>query len=310
MKRQVAITGATPPLLRWAIAQACPLRDDEPVKSLPDATFRELRSLRAAAVGESESRTSDGICLHPDSISADSSLGFPVDEVFDTYGGEDFVTHSCLSCPANVPLDGTNASELDKAGCFGWLTFGTPAESGSNPFLKLMRCQSNSPNADFSVVEKFQRAAASRIDAIQQQFLPTSPLWFGVWSAGILSGPKLELVEKIIGDVELESTGWHRLCHAIRRCRENDLALHTELVPAGFSEGGVWTLQACCAHCGIGRDDSLESVCPCCDSKNRPLRSRRSKVLGLRPYLDLVNIVGEANFQQLISRFRERADAS
>jgi len=260
MKRQVAITGATPPLLRWAIARACPLRDDEPVKSLPDATFRELRSLRAAAVGECE----------------------------------DFVTHSCLSCPANVPLNGTNASELDKAGCFGWLTFGTPAESGSNPFLKLMRCQSNSPNADFSVVEKFQRAAASRIDAIQQQFLPTSPLWFGVWSAGILSGPKLELVEKIIGDVELESTGWHRLCQAIRRCRENDLALHTELVPAGFSEGGVWTLQACCAHCGIGRDDSLESVCPCCDSKNRPLRSRRSKVLGLRPYLDLVNIVGEA----------------
>jgi len=66
MKRTAAILGPTPPFLRWTIALPCPLRDLEAKTSLPDVTFRQLRSLRALSVGETQSRVKEGFCLHPD----------------------------------------------------------------------------------------------------------------------------------------------------------------------------------------------------------------------------------------------------
>lgn len=316
MKRTAAILGPTPPFLRWAIQLTCPFRDANP-KSVPDAAFRELRSLRALAVGEIEDRIVDGICLHPDvaNVMPEQATGFPAVEIYAAYGGREKVDLACGNCVANVPVD-LNASlgggaESGKAGCFGWLAFG--GDSGANDFQKLMRCQPNSiPSLDpYSIVDQFEAAidAAERRKSLAKLFRVTTPAWYGVWSHSKFSSQQIKWLAEVAGRIASEQIDWLRLRAAIEVCAEHDLTLHVDLLPSGESDGVYWTVRPSCSVCGFSlpleSESSLPcSVCPVCNSAASPSRARQFRVLGLRPYLNLQSIIGLEAVKNLVADSR------
>jgi hypothetical protein len=304
MKRTAAILGPTPPFLRWTIVVPCPFRDPDG-KNVTDAAFRELRSLRAIAVGEFEDRVVDGICLHPDVSTehATAAIGFPVQEVYAAFGGKEKSSSACRSCPANVPISAEELSgnaTATKAGCFGWLPFGDVSEDSSPGFMRLMECEDHLAIDDaLSIVQRFESALESIDEA--SPFPITSPSWYGVWSCKTFSMEQLSFLDRVCKKIQSDSIAWRRLARAIQVSVEHDLEFHVELNPPGHSDGQWWTTEASCAKCGYA---SPAIPCEVCETKAVPLRSRKMKVLGMRPYLKLVSIVGEEETVWLVKKYR------
>ena len=297
MKRSAAILGPTPPFLSWTIALPCPFRDPD-AKNVTNATFRELRSLRAIAVGEIEGRIVDGICIHPQAadVEVDQAKGFPVAEVYAAYGGKANMEATCHACPANVPIceaELVGGGDLSKAGCFGWLPFGDSQEN-SPGFMGLLECGDLSSD---SLLELFETAFQANADS--GLFPKTSPAWFGVWSQKKFSQQQLSVMVRVCEEVDSDSIAWRRLVRALRVSLEHGLDLQFELTPSGFSDGSWWRIASCCASCGVS--DS-KTPCEVCGSKAAVFRERKTKVLGLRPYLNLVSIVGEEATKLLIEK--------
>ena len=304
MKRTAAIIGPTPPFLRWTIVVPCPFRDPD-AKNATDAAFRELRSLRAIAVGEIEGRIVDGICLHPDASLDDvlATVGFPVDEVYAAFGGKEKSTSACQQCPANVPISTEELSGdavFSKGGCFGWLPFGEPQSDDSPGFMRLMECEDPLDQREaVSIVEQFESAMQSIVG--RSPFPETSPSWYGVWSCQTFTAQRLSFLCQVCEKIQSPSMAWRRLTRAVRVAAEHNLEFRCELSPPGNSDGRSWSTEGCCASCGFA-----DPAMPCrgCGSKAAPLRARKMKVLGLRPYLKLVSIVGEAETTRLVKKFR------
>ena len=297
MKRSAAILGPTPPFLRWTIALPCPFRDPE-AKCLADAAFRELRSLRAIAVGEIESRIVDGICVHPDAAAGEveQARGFPVAEVYAAYGGKENAQAACDACPANVPVCDSELSGgggFSKAGCFGWMPFGADG-SDSPGFMGLME---SGDSGSGSIVELFEAAIGSIAEP--SPFPKTSPAWFGVWSQKKLSALQLKFLASVCDQVESDSIAWRRLVRAVQVSLEHGLDFRVDLTPGGFSDGTWWRIESCCQACGVS---AAKTPCDVCGSTAAVLRERKTKVLGLRPYLNLVSIVGEEATKRLIGK--------
>ena len=305
MKRSAAILGPTPPFLRWTIAVPCQFRDPE-AKNLTNAAFQELRSLRAISVAEIEDRIVDGICIHPDVASAGISdaKGFPVGEVYAAFGGKENAENACRSCPANVPVSTDELSGdpvHSKAGCFGWLPFGED-ENLSPGFMSLM--ESGESSSD-SIVELFEAALKLDKDSSQpgsSQFPETNPGWYGVWSQKQFSGPQLEMLVRVLAKVDSPSIAWKRLATAVQVSLEHDLDFRVDLTPAGFSDGVWWKIESSCATCGVSK---AQQPCKVCGSKAAPNRERKTRVLGMRPYLNLVSILGEESTNSIVERFRQ-----
>jgi hypothetical protein len=303
MKRTAAILGPTPPFLRWTIVVPCPFRDPD-AKNVTDAAFRELRSLRAIAVGEIEDRIVDGICLHPDVSPEDpaTATGFPVREVYAAFGGKEETSNACQGCPANVAISSAELSGdavLSKAGCFGWLPFGEPTSDESPSFMRLMECEDASDQRDAeSIVVQFESAMQSM--AVSTPFPITSPSWYGVWSCKKFSAEQLSYLCQACEKIQSQSIAWRRLSRAVRVSLDHNLEFRCELTPPGNSDGRSWSTERSCANCGFA-----SSAIPCnvCGSTAAPLRARKMKVLGLRPYLKLVSIVGESETKRLVEKF-------
>lgn len=303
MKRSAAIVGPTPPFLRWAIKVPCPFRDQD-ATSVTNSTFRDLRSLRAVAVGEIEDRVTDGICLHPDAKSdAQNALGFPVDEIYAAYGGAEHVRKNCSGCLANIPVSGEeleSGSKFSRAGCFGWLTFGEKEQKPG--FLDLLEVRSEEPISE-SIVDLFEQAAcdveASFPKLFSEMFIRTDPMWYGVWKSGTENRKQMILLQHICAKVRCESVAWRRLARAVFMCCEHQLDLHVDLTPAGESDGVNWRIEPACARCGVS---SPQKPCTVCGSSSVPEARRKTKVLGLRPYLKLATVIGEEQTKQLLNR--------
>ena len=308
MKRTAAIIGPTPPFLQWTIAVPCPFRDPD-AKNLTNAAFRELRSLRAISVGEMENRIIDGVCLHPH-VSTDEAadaVGFPVEEVYAAFDGAEKVKRVCQACPANVPISGAeldDGAEISRAGCFGWLPFGERSVDGSADFMRLMECEDSLPSDETSIVTQFESAIGSMEES--SPFRKTSPRWYGVWSLKKFNASQLVFLDHVCKKVRCRSIAWRRLAQAIEIAVKFNLAFHVEMTPPGNSDGSSWTTEGCCATCGVAA-----STVPCqvCGSNAVPLRSRKMKVLGLRPYLKLASIVGQAETARLVEKFRSNREA-
>ena len=320
MKRSAAILGPTPAFLSWTILQDCQFRDPDARKPV-DAAFRELRSLRAIAVGEIEQRIFDGFCLHPNTADTEVAevTGFPVDEVYAAFDGKEEANATCRNCPANIgvchaELNPDDEHSLSKAGCFGWLPFGEHHQSASG-FLSLLesdhqdrdsrdgrhsRLSLRESSVGFAVVDAFEEAINS-ID-LPNPFPKTSPAWFGVWSRASFSNAELKFIAKVCSLVRCDYLSWRRLATAIERAHRDDLKFLCTLMPPGDSDGANWVIESQCPDCSAGRN---ENPCPVCGSDSTPTRSRTMKVLGLRPYLKLSTIVGEEGVARL-KKFAEK----
>jgi hypothetical protein len=301
MKRSAAIIGPTPAFLRWSLTVECPFRDTD-AKSLPDAAFRELRSLRAIAVGEVEERIFDGICVHPAAadVATAEVKGFPVQEVYHAYGGSDSANSTCQNCVANVPISQIELEgdlKHSKAGCFGWLPFGDHIE-GARGFSQLMVSGESSLK---NIVEEFEAAAKSVEGPCP--FPRTDPLWYGVWSCGDFSAEQLKYLVRICEKVESKAIAWQRVARAVKLANDHDVRFVCALTPPGNSNGTHWRIESHCLACGFAR---TKSPCRACGELSPPQAARKTKVLGLRPYLNLVSIIGKEATVSIVERYRCR----
>lgn len=103
------------------------------------------------------------------------------------------------------------------------------------------------------------------------------------------------------------------LVAAIECCQRESLALVVELIPSGFSDGSHWQLDPSCPNCRfvpetlVSTDSSAEQndaaaaspYCGGCGKRTHWVPGPKFKVLGRRPYMRLVDIVGIEGVKQL-----------
>ena len=305
MKRSVAVLGHTPQFVRWAIAHPCSLRSLSE-NNLPDQSFRQLRSLREFSVGRSEGRVIDGVCVHGTASSSDpqAARGFFAAEILDAHGDESFVESCCRSCPANAIQD----RQADVwAGCYGWLPATPEFQFDVTQQAVESRATPDSGEPDRIVVMLDQAIQALGLGATAGTlFKPTSPVWYGIWRKKQFAGQELDFLLKVFthiaGQFEDPPADVADFVAALRRCAEHELVLHAELVPPGFSDGTTWEISAYCPDCRCPSQSSGQQKCPACKRYGHPHEIRKSKVLGLRPYVFLNGVIGESKTVELLRK--------
>jgi len=325
MKRSVAVLGPTPQFVRWSIDHACQVRAGGDT-SCPDATFRQLRGIREFSAGLADQRVFENICLHASASSEhpESAMGFTESEVLDVFGGQDSIENCCSSCNAN-----TNAIDSGDplwAGCYGWLT----ADGSSITALASGEADADktadplpAPAEDMLVKEiEFAIKMLNLGSLIDSNFPKAQPAWFGFWQNATFTVPQLLMLEKVFSTAlrRHESSGdpdfvddLLRFIDALTLCHRNSLKLNVELVPRGYSDGVTWTIFAHCPRCYhcVSSPDQTWKRCEACGHESPPSGERKSKVLGLRPFVDLNRVLGEGETVSLLKRFEQsKVDAS
>lgn len=305
MKRSVAIQGATPAFLRWAIWHPCELRPLEPGR-FADQTFRALRGVRELSIAKVERRCTADYCFHPRSIgqggtAAAEVLGFQRAEVSAAFGGEFRIESNCQNCPANALSDQISGVS---AGCFGFLA------TTEFDLQKLLSGYAQDDLAKFDLVEAIQDAAF-RLDLeadLKSVFGPGRVVWNRLWKNKILSAKGLSLVADLFDRVAEDFAGElprHVLVFraAVKACLENDFPLHVELVPSGFSDGETWSLNASCPECGYEPAEIKKlQKCVGCGRIGGISAGPKFRVLGVRPYSHLAGIIGEERARLEVER--------
>ena len=313
MKRSVAVLGKTPQFVRWALARPCDLRNLD-VTNLPDYTFRQLRNIRELSVAKKEDRVVDGICLRTPTVVSDPNelLGFIAEEVYDLSGEDHELDDLCGSCPANTLKEGGLWT-----GCYGWLaadpvfSFDAPHGDGYVPKESLVSDLT-------SVVEELELK-----DRINEMFPVRSvPYWYALWQAETPTKGQLEILQVVLRellrkiDMAKAANGVNRrgvnsvsqFLKAVELAVEHDLKLHLELVPPGFSDGQTWATKDNCPTCKCSEWEPVShgKKCVACGRVGNLLTGRRSKVLGFRPYMKLVGILGPEKTKSLMAQYQSK----
>lgn len=319
MKRSVAVLGPTPQFLRWSIDHPCKLRVGGDTTS-PDATFRQLRGVREFSNGLVEDRVFENICIHASASSNEpgSAMGFTESEILDVFGGRETIENCCQNCKAN-----TNALDSDDAqwaGCYGWLTAdGSSLKSLARGEEQVDQAatERSDPTSDLLIKEiEFAIKMLNLQPLIESNFPAASPAWFSFWQSSTLTVPQLLLLEKVFSTAlrRHESTGdpdfvddLLRFIDALTLCHRNSLPLNVELVPKGYSDGVTWTIFAHCPRCHqcVTSPDQTWQTCKTCGLESPPSGERKSKVLGLRPYVNLKRVLGTGETVSLLSRYEQ-----
>lgn len=311
MKRSVLVLGPTPPFIRWSIRRSCPYRLADESSAALLARFRGLQEL---SIGLAEGRVVEGICLHADSRSdqVQNARGFLVDEVTDMFGGVSQLNETCGACPANVPFAG-QCTEFDSmaesmaesmadseeevswswAGCAGWLPRIFDGEQER---------------------QRWEQAIETHRSRGGQVFLETRPPWYGFWARDRWRGEDGTLNELANTIRAFEPHDWQdaaarrdwiRFQTAVGRCLQHGLELETELVPAGHSDGLRWRLHEHCPRCRAPMDAD-QRYCRTCRRSGGPHPPLVRKVLGLRPYGKLIQIIGLDRTNQVLGAGRSK----
>ena len=307
MKRSVAITGATPAFLRWAIWHPCDLRPLDPYR-FADQTFRKLRGVRELSVAKVENRCDDDFCFHPEAFvetapAVDLVRGFQRAEIAAVFGGEEAVFANCLDCPANVL-----ASRVDgvAAGCFGFMA------TTEFDLQRLMSGYSQGSLAEFDLVQRVQ-AAAEKMNLeseLSKWFGPGTIVWHRLWKQTILSRKQLAIVDRVFSAV-IESSEAAIPSHvldfarAVSACLKHEMRLHVELVPAGFSDSETWKLNTACPDCKY-EPAQVKKLQKClgCGRIGGMAEGQKFRVLGMRPYSVLAGIVGPSRVAEALMQLR------
>jgi len=305
MKRSVAVLGHTPQFVRWAIAHPCSLRSLSE-KNLPDQSFRQLRSLREFSIGRSQGRVIDGVCVHGTASSANpqQARGFFAAEILDAHGDQSVVESCCRGCPANA-IESREAGLW--AGCYGWLPAVPEFQFDVTQQAVESRATPDDTEPDQMVVMLDQAIEALDLGATAETlFKPTSPRWYGIWRKKQFAGQELDFLRKVFTQVasrfQAPPADLADFVAALQRCAEHGLALHAELVPPGFSDGTTWQISGYCPDCGCQSKSTGQQKCPACKRYGHPHEIRKSKVLGLRPYVLLNGVIGESKTVELLQQ--------
>ena len=283
---------ATPAVVRWAIDRPCPLRDIEDWTS-PQRTESLLRAIRAARSAQLEQRVMEGICVAPlnssQPVQIDQVKAFQQEEVFAVFGGQEQVQEQCGGCQANALAD-QDAGAM--GGCYGWL----PTSNRDYP-------------ADESDLRDLLEKAGSTVKGLAACLPQTRPCWYGLWIEPVLENQALVALEKLLTaaaailprprpDLEL-------LLAAIRRCRQHQLRLHVDLVPAGSVDGTEWSIHPHCQRCHAGWIEN-PLACHACGCERRPAPARQRRARGDRPYWHLHRFLGTKKGTEFLQRYLAR----
>jgi hypothetical protein len=339
MKRSVAILGHTPMFVRWAIALPCPLRELD-LRRLPETTFRQLRSVRELSLAEVEHRVHAGICWHPHAriVQPHEALGFPVDEVLEMMGGRCQVNENCGTCQANAGLAISDHYWAGCFGCLSTDLRCSADQILRGQRLSLALQSDGAAGAAGAAETNDLRLIVNRLarkesyDRVENPYRDrlsgttaskendTSSLWVRLWQHRIPNADQLALIQAALQRVlefidvsfkqsEASAANIHsrepfrrdlvQLIRAVQISRQHQLPLHLELVPAGFSDGQHWRLYA---HCQICKEDWLDrrKLCRNCGADGRYQNEIKLKVLGLRPYLRLAEIIGRGEVERVL----------
>lgn len=302
VKRQAALIGATPPLLRWALETACPFLRSGRTR-LPETAWRQLLPLQEISRAEREGRRVGDYCLASGSAAPDDLLGFSLDEVTRTYGGHDHVRETCRRCPAN-----SCPSEL--AGCHGLIPLISWSEIQSHTSTAAADSNSTDPvplNGPVQAQwEELLKVIERRLALLSPAAaLPSPDLsnWYRLWSSSPLSGARLEAAWNAAWELQqagiLGGDEWSRWVCGLDLARRRQLPVWVELLPAGYSDGLTWWLPSRCQECGSSWRSPQRSLCQACGCRGSYRAEQRRKVLGRRPYLRLVDVLGRESAERL-----------
>lgn len=278
--------GNTPEFVRWALAQACPLREFDKWQD-PEQVERRLRPLRSYSEAVEEGREFEGICIsrtaNSDLGSFDTAKGFRASEVLGAYGGREFLSGLCGECPANA-LRGTMREPF--AGCYGLLEF-----SRFDRFHEDLASAASNPGLRAELVAEFS---------------VTTPLWYGLWMDSPLRPVQLDLLARLFGGLAAASESYREqlgpFLTAAKIALETDLPLHLTLVPRGDYTATEWTLASHCKRCKAPWPTGSRQ-CAACGLPGPPEPIRRRKVRGERPYWRLAGFLGPANVEPFLMRY-------
>jgi len=248
----------------------------------------------------------DGVCLHRSATvsNPEEARGFFGAEILEAHGDEAFVESCCNSCPANAIEDSQPEAW---AGCYGWLP-ATPkfqfdvTEEAAQPYPAPLDGQSDELVVMLDEVVNDQGLGPS----VDDLFKRTSPRWYGIWRTNRFRDQQLECLLEVFTHLadrfETRPADLDHFVSALSRCVKHKLELHAELVPPGFSDGQVWQLSGYCPDCSCELKTSGQQKCPACGRYGHPHEIRKSKVLGLRPYVFLNGVIGESKTVELLQK--------
>ena len=100
-------------------------------------------------------------------------------------------------------------------------------------------------------------------------------------------------------------TGNHPPCDSLKSflaaCEsviEHSLRLDVQLFPAGFSDGLTWTIHSHCPQCKTLQPEQ-EKSCKHCGRVGSAIRTQKRKVVGRRPFLSLVQLLGSSRASEI-----------
>lgn len=273
-------TKTTPAFILWSLSQACELRTQIDLWQQCEPTERLLRPLQEISRAQYERREFNGFVLHADltieSKLSTPPLGFAIDEVFAGFGGEEYVAGLCRGCPANV-MNGPDGV----AGCYGMI-FDWGCESIDTAFHRIVR-------------------QLSLVDDIEKEFPSTSPCFYGVWMVAPFAKTQLELLAVIFNRLieEFSSTQLQDFREAIGVALRDDLALHAIHYPPGVVSKRKWRLSPHCGFCKATIEPNVTS-CHVCGARLSTDVSKPRNARGVRPYLNLQDVIGRAETKLLV----------
>ncbi len=242
-------------VVHWALERPCKLRQADAVQ---DPVLALTAVGRAQTYSDYLRRQSRGFGMFGDLCvtaitSADVPVhlkgrrvnypcgGFVISDAFRDIGGGPGLTAMCRECPANTRGD-------RPAGCAGTL-YQRPGSPETQAQLE-------------GIISRLGLDAE-----FGEAFLPTTPVWYGLWARSPLSGPAVRLLRVIIGamceeDVaELEREGragtvrgdhldeLREFVRAAELAEANGLRLHVSLAPPGHTDLGWYTVFPHCPVC-------------------------------------------------------------
>jgi hypothetical protein len=271
----------TPAFLLWSLEFTCQVRGFE-VGRDPERIERLLRGARAASDAAGEGRVLEGICVS-------SPYGFRLREALAIYGGLEVVESCCTACPANAA---SRRCPGMWAGCFGL----APVPEGDELQQRLVAALSDERLAD----------EHARV------FLPTQPIWHGLWLRSPLDFQQTVLLAAIMhhGHLAQLSSEFADLQAGLHSATNERLPLHFARYPPGRVEQGWWRLATHCPRCKVVWTDERARHCVVCDYVGPPAPDKKRRARGRRPYVLLERLLGggAAEFVKRFEAFRAQQE--
>ncbi len=176
-------------------------------------------------------------------------------------------------------------------------------------------------NSELDLIQLFQeltdQAAKQKLRCLFGEF---STVWATIWSVTKYSNQQLELLQKVISTVrkkisnlvsmqQNDSTKLKNqalpvirdladLSRGIEAAIVHRIPFHAESIPSGFVDGQHWTLPRHCRRCKAVWNDKLG--CLSCLELGQLQEVIKLKVIGIRPYLQLESMLGNARVKELL----------